>query len=87
MVITTACVAVFISFIVLSWNRRLDNAIKSRTSQLKEINNSLGETNRRLAVANKQLKIHDRMQKEFINVAGTRIEDSYHAYSWRGTVH
>ena len=73
MVITTACVAVFISFIVLSWNRRLDNAIKSRTSQLKEINNSLGETNRRLAVANKQLKIHDRMQKEFINVAAHEL--------------
>jgi len=72
-VITTACVAVFISFIVLSWNRRLENAIKSRTSQLKEINNSLGETNRRLAVANKQLKIHDRMQKEFINVAAHEL--------------
>lgn len=72
-VITTAGVAVFISFIVLSWNRRLDNAIKSRTSQLKEINNSLGETNRRLAVANKQLKIHDRMQKEFINVAAHEL--------------
>ena len=52
-VITTACIAVFISFIVLSWNRRLDNAIKSRTGQLKEINISLGESNRRLAVANR----------------------------------
>jgi signal transduction histidine kinase len=72
-VITTASVAVFISFIVLSWNRRLDNAIRSRTSQLKEINNSLGETNRRLAVANKQLKIHDKMQKEFINVAAHEL--------------
>jgi signal transduction histidine kinase len=72
-VITTACIAVFISFIVLSWNRRLDNAIKSRTGQLKEINISLGETNRRLAVANKQLKIHDKMQKEFINVAAHEL--------------
>ena len=72
-VITTACVAVFISFIVLSWNKRLDNAIRSRTGQLKEINNSLGETNRRLAVANKQLKIHDKMQKEFINVAAHEL--------------
>jgi signal transduction histidine kinase len=72
-VITTACIAVFISFIVLSWNRRLDNAIRSRTSQLKDINISLGETNRRLAVANKQLKIHDRMQKEFINVAAHEL--------------
>ncbi|MGA7369512.1 MAG: HAMP domain-containing sensor histidine kinase [Nitrososphaeraceae archaeon] len=72
-VITTACIAVFISFIVLSWNRRLDNAIRSRTGQLKEINNSLGETNRRLAVANKQLKIHDKMQKEFINVAAHEL--------------
>lgn len=72
-VITTACIAVFISFIVLSWNRRLDSAIRSRTGQLKEINNSLGETNRRLAVANKQLKIQDKMQKEFINVAAHEL--------------
>jgi signal transduction histidine kinase len=72
-VITTACIAVFISFMVLSWNRRLDNAIKSRTGQLKEINISLGETNRRLAVANRQLKIHDKMQKEFINVAAHEL--------------
>ncbi len=72
-VITTACIAVFISFIVLSWNRRLDNAIKSRTGQLKEINISLGEANRRLAVANRQLKNHDKMQKEFINVAAHEL--------------
>jgi signal transduction histidine kinase len=72
-VITTACIAVFISFMVLSWNRRLDNAIRSRTGQLKEINNSLGETNQRLAVANKQLEIHDKMQKEFINVAAHEL--------------
>jgi signal transduction histidine kinase len=72
-VITTACVAIFISFIVLSWNRRLDNAVRTRTGQLKEINNSLGEANRRLGVANKQLKVHDKMQKEFINVAAHEL--------------
>lgn len=72
-VITAACIAVFISFIVLSWNRRLDNAVRSRTGQLKEINKSLAETNQRLGVANKQLKIHDKMQKEFINVAAHEL--------------
>lgn len=72
-VITTACIAVFISFIVLSWNRRLENAVRSRTGQLKEINKSLAETNQRLGVANKQLKIHDKMQKEFINVAAHEL--------------
>lgn len=72
-VITAACIAVFISFIVLSWNRRLDNAVRSRTGQLKEINKSLSETNQRLGVANKQLKIHDKMQKEFINVAAHEL--------------
>ena len=72
-VVTTACVAIFISFIVLSWNRRLDNAVRTRTGQLKEINNSLGEANRRLGVANKQLKVHDKMQKEFINVAAHEL--------------
>jgi signal transduction histidine kinase/type II secretory pathway pseudopilin PulG len=72
-VVTTASVAIFISFIVLSWNRRLGNAVSSRTSQLKEINNSLVEANLQLAAANKQLKIHDKMQKEFINVAAHEL--------------
>jgi signal transduction histidine kinase len=72
-VITTASIAVFISFIVLSWNRRLDSAVRSRTGQLNEINKSLAETNQQLGVANKQLKIHDKMQKEFINVAAHEL--------------
>lgn len=72
-VITTASIAVSISFIVLSWNRRLDNAVRSRTGQLNEINKSLAETNQQLEVANKQLKIHDKMQKEFINVAAHEL--------------
>jgi signal transduction histidine kinase len=72
-VVTTASVAIFISFIVLSWNRRLGNAVSSRTSQLKEINNSLVGANQQLAAANKQLKINDKMQKEFINVAAHEL--------------
>ena len=72
-VITTASIAVSISFIVLSWNRRLDSAVRSRTGQLNEINKSLAETNQQLEVANKQLKIHDKMQKEFINVAAHEL--------------
>jgi signal transduction histidine kinase len=72
-VVTIASVAIFISFIVLSWNRRLGNAVSSRTSQLKEINNSLVGANQQLATANKQLKIHDKMQKEFINVAAHEL--------------
>lgn len=72
-VITIAGVAIFISIIVLSWNRRLGNAVEARTSQLKEINSSLVDTNQRLAVANKKLEVQDRMQKEFINVAAHEL--------------
>ena len=32
--------------------------------------------------AHEQLKNHDRMQKEFINIASTRVKNTYSAYTW-----
>ena len=62
-----------IAFLILSWNKRLEGAVQSRTVQLKKTNESLIESNSLLASANKQLEIHDNMQKEFINVAAHEL--------------
>jgi len=59
--------------LILSWNKRLEGAVESRTVQLKKTNESLTESNSLLASANKQLEIHDNMQKEFINVAAHEL--------------
>lgn len=66
-------IAIIIAYVILSWNKRLENAVNLRTAELEEKNNDLEKTNRLLAEANKQLKIHDNMQKEFINIAAHEL--------------
>jgi signal transduction histidine kinase len=51
----------------------LEAAVNARTAELKEANNSLTKSNRLLAAANEQLKVHDKMQKEFINIAAHEL--------------
>jgi signal transduction histidine kinase len=82
----TAAVAALILFLI-RWNSTLDNQIKRRTKELdisnrtlelttKELertNQSLTESNRLLTTKNEQLAIHDRMQKEFINIAAHEL--------------
>jgi signal transduction histidine kinase len=62
-----------IAFLVLLWNKRLGSTVNARTAELKGANDSLTESNRLLAGANEQLKVHDKMQKEFINVASHEL--------------
>ncbi|MDQ3851273.1 MAG: sensor histidine kinase [Thermoproteota archaeon] len=59
-------VAVAIAFLILNWNRRLSRLVKSKTAQLEQANLTLQE-------AIGQLKDHDRMQREFINVAAHEL--------------
>jgi signal transduction histidine kinase len=59
-------VAVAIAFLILNWNRRLSGIVKSKTAELERSNLSLQE-------AIEQLKVHDRMQREFINVAAHEL--------------
>jgi signal transduction histidine kinase len=59
-------VAVAIAFLILNWNRRLSGIVKSKTAELEHSNLSLQE-------AIEQLKDHDRMQREFINVAAHEL--------------
>jgi signal transduction histidine kinase len=62
---TTAAVAVLILFLI-KWNSRLDKEVKRRTKELEE-------SNKQLTVANEQLHLHDKMQKEFINIAAHEL--------------
>lgn len=72
-VATIASISIGMAFLILSWNRRLRAAVNDRTRELKNANQSLIESNRLLASANEQLKVHDRMQKEFINIAAHEL--------------
>jgi signal transduction histidine kinase len=59
-------VAVAIAFLILNWNRRLSGIVKSKTAELEQANLSLQG-------AIEQLKDHDKMQREFINVAAHEL--------------
>src|SRR5688572_20524383 len=51
---------------LIKMNVVLNNEVKNRTKQLQE-------SNREIALANEELKVHDKMQKEFINVAAHEL--------------
>lgn len=61
----TAAVLTLLIFLV-KWNNSLNNEVKIRTKEL-------NESNKQLAEANEQLKAHDKMQKEFINMAAHEL--------------
>ena len=67
-------VAIIIAFLVFSWNKRLNTTVTTRTAELKTSNDSLAESNKQLAFANEQLKVHDKMQREFINIASHEMK-------------
>jgi signal transduction histidine kinase len=73
MTIIIAVVAFVVAFFVLSWNKRLKIIINSRTEELRRSNDSLTYSNRQLAVVNEELKNHDKLQKEFINIAAHEL--------------
>jgi len=68
-----AFVAFAVAFFVLSWNKRLKIIINSRTEELRRSNDSLTDSNKQLATVNEELKNHDRLQKEFINIAAHEL--------------
>ena len=58
---TTAAIVALIIFLI-KWSNTLQSEVKRRTRELDESNKQLSE-------ANEQLKVHDKMQREFINIA------------------
>ena len=68
----TAAIIGLIIFLI-KWNSTLDGEVKRRTKELNESNEQLTLLNKQFAEANEQLKVHDKMQKEFINVAAHEL--------------
>ena len=70
---TVAAITTLIMFLI-KWNIVLNDEVKKRTKELQESNKQLSLSNQEIAQANEDLKIHDKMQKEFINVASHEIK-------------
>jgi signal transduction histidine kinase len=68
----TAAIMVLTIFLI-RWNSILDKEVKTRTKELEESNKQISLANMRLETANEQLKVHDNMQKEFINIAAHEL--------------
>ncbi|MDF2737012.1 MAG: signal transduction histidine kinase [Nitrososphaeraceae archaeon] len=68
-----SAISILIMFLI-KWNSLLNNEVKKRTKELKESNRKLVLSNREIALANEELKVHDKMQKEFINIASHEIK-------------
>ncbi|MGI8832951.1 MAG: ATP-binding protein [Nitrososphaeraceae archaeon] len=77
---TTAAIIVLIIFLI-KWSNTLQSEVKRRTielesslTQLERKEKELNESNNQLESANEQLKLHDKMQKEFINIASHEMK-------------
>jgi signal transduction histidine kinase len=76
----TAAIVILIIFLI-KWNNTLQSEVKSRTkelesslTQLEQKEKELKSSNEQLESANEQLKLHDKMQKEFINIASHEMK-------------
>ena len=59
-------VAAVVAYIILTWNKRLHAIVNSRTREL-------DKANKELVSAYKQLKIHNKTQREFIDIAAHEL--------------
>ncbi|WP_458744496.1 sensor histidine kinase [Candidatus Nitrosocosmicus sp. T] len=69
-----AAIASAITVVLLKWNKTLQEVVKQKTSLLQE-------TVDKLKSANEDLHLHDKMQKEFINVAAHELRTPSQAIS------
>ena len=58
-IIAISALAVVAAIVILRWNKELEKTIMHRTAQLRE--------------ANEQLTVHDKLQREFINIAAHEL--------------
>jgi signal transduction histidine kinase len=72
-ILTIGVISIGIAYLVLMWNKRLQNTVNSRTEQLSKTNESLMRSRQNLELANKRLETNDKMQREFINVAAHEL--------------
>ncbi|MPZ07205.1 MAG: hypothetical protein GEU26_12465 [Nitrososphaeraceae archaeon] len=67
MIILIGVIAFVIAMIILLWNKGLEEVVSQRTADLRKMNNFL-------LAANERLKVHDLMQKEFLNIASHEMK-------------
>lgn len=73
-------IAFGLAAVVVKWNGRLESLVskrtselEARTSELEHANKNLDAANRGLFRANEELKVHDKLQKEFVNIAAHEL--------------
>jgi len=69
-----ASISIIVAIILLRWNRILKNVVDQRTFQLRD-------SIEKLKKANEDLRSHDKMQKEFINIAAHELRTPTQAIS------
>ena len=69
-----ALISIIVAIILLRWNRILKNMVDQKTFQLRD-------SIEKLEKANEDLKSHDKMQKEFINIAAHELRTPTQAIS------
>jgi signal transduction histidine kinase len=69
-----ASISIIVAIILLSWNRILKNVVDQKTSQLRDSIENLEKVN-------VNLKSHDKLQKEFINIAAHELRTPTQAIS------
>ena len=74
-----AAIASAIAVMLLRWNKTLIERVNQKTSQLKE-------TVDKLRKANEDLQLHDKMQKEFINVAAHELRTPISGDIWKSRI-
>ncbi|MEW6605628.1 MAG: ATP-binding protein [Thermoproteota archaeon] len=72
-IIAVGSIAGAVILMMLSSNKKLTRLVEEKTSELRQTNESLVESNIKLEKANEQLDEHDKMQREFINVAAHEL--------------
>jgi signal transduction histidine kinase len=68
-----ASAIIILIFFLVRWNTVLDSEVKKRTKELEESNKQISLTNIKLQTANELLKVHDKMQRDFINIAAHEL--------------
>ena len=68
-----ASAIIILIFFIVRWNTVLDSEVKKITKELEESNKQISLTNIKLQTANELLKVHDKMQKDFINIAAHEL--------------
>jgi signal transduction histidine kinase len=62
-----------IAALVLTWNKRLENTVSKKTSELISRTEELETSNRNLEKAYEDLKVHEKLQTEFVNIAAHEL--------------